>query len=438
MSKSGKRSQKKQKHDCPNVIYLDNNGTTLICKPAAEAFNKWIKCYNVSTNNKLAKPGAKMIDNARHMILSHCGVSLATHTAIFTSGASESNCFIIRACVEAVRKKLREKHSHVVPHVILSSMEHNASMSCVKDLVDSGYIEASFVKPTIYGNILSKDVKAALQPNTCLVSIIHANNEVPVINNIAEIAKVVHASNVPLHTDAVQLFGKYRIDMKKNDIDVLSASAHKLYGPKGIGLLVVKNELIEGYGLKAEINGSQQNGLRGGTENVPAVASFVAAIKYTFSGRKRKNKRLFALRDKFLKEIVKHFKMVDYKTYLDKSTKHDDLELVSLGPPADKKGFILCNTLLIAVCKNKGKPFCNVDLKKALEKKKCIVSIGSACNTHSKKASHVMDSIGAPPVVRRGVIRISFGDSNTLTEVLNFVKAFKLCVLAQCKDLKSI
>ena len=113
-----------------------------------------------------------------------------------------------------------------------------------------------------------------------------------------------------------------------------------------------------------------------------------------------------------------------------------DLELISLGPPNNKKSFILPNTVLLAVCKNRGKPFCNVQLKKDLDKKGFVISIGSACNTKSTKSSHVMDAIGAPPVVKRGVIRISFGDKNTIKEVDNFVTALKVSILNQCKDLE--
>lgn len=453
-------SSKRRKNKQPKTIYFDNNGTTLICKQAERAYREWLRCYNPSTNSKAAKPVKQMLERAQDHILAHCSVNTATHTAIFTSGASESNCFIIRACVKAFKKKLIERGSELIPHLILSAMEHNASIGCAKDLLESGDVEVSYVQPTIYGNILPEDVEKEIKANTCLVSIQYANNEIPVINNIKEIAQVVHKHRVPLHSDAVQVFGKYKINIKNDGIDALSASAHKFYGPKGIGLLILSNDLIVGYGITGEVNGSQQGGLRGGTENVPAIASMMEAIKHAFTKRHAKNKKLYSLRERCLKKLGKNFKFANYESYLynsidikkeklkeeskekrksgDYNNNEDDdnaLELVSLGPPEDKKGFILPNTILLAICKNKGRPFCNVDLKKYLDKKGYIISIGSACNTTSKKSSHVMLSIGAPAVIRRGVIRISFGDTNTYAEVDSFTRVLRDGIQAQCKDI---
>jgi len=439
-------------------VYFDNNGTTLICPQAEKVHIKWLKCYNPSTSSELAKPEKKLIANVQDYILSRCNVSTATHKAIFTSGASESNCFIIRACVKAFKKKLMEKGSELVPHLILSAIEHSASMECAKDLTESGDAVVSYIQPTIYGNILPEDVEKEIKPNTCLISIMYANNELPVINNIKEISKIAHAHSIPLHSDAVQVFGKYKIDIKQDGIDALSASAHKFYGPKGIGLLIMSNDLINGYKITAEVNGSQQDGLRGGTENVPAIASMGTAMKYAFVNRSEKNKKLYRLRERCLEKLSKHYKFVSYQSYLyDESelpsivpadTQTDaktddktddnarrDIELVSLGPPEDKKGFILVNTILLAICKNKGRPFCNVDLKKFLDKKGFVISIGSACNTGSSRSSHVMSAIGAPDVIKRGVIRISFGDNNTNAEVDRFVAVLKEGIDAQCKDL---
>ena len=434
---------KKNTNKCKPITYLDNNGTTLISLQSKKTYIEWLSCYNASTSSKIAKSAKELLIKAQDIILSHCGVSTATHTALFTSGGSESNCLIIRSCVKAYKKKLSESGSSLLPHIILSATEHNASMECVKDLVECGEIEVNYIQPTIYGNILPEDIEAEIKPNTCLVSVMYANNEIPVINNIKEISNITHKHRVPLHTDAVQVFGKYKINIKTDNIDALSASAHKFYGPKGVGLLILNNDLINGYRLTAEINGSQQSGLRGGTENIPGIASLMSALKYAFIKRADKNKHLYKLRKRFLDKSHKIFKFVDYTSYIydkkDNKNKEpyvrSDLELVSLGPPEDKKSFILPNTVLLAVCKNRGKPFCNVQLKNDLDKKGFVVSIGSACNTKSTKSSHVMDSIGAPPVVKRGVIRISFGDNNTMKEVDNFVIALKHSILMQCKDL---
>lgn len=425
------------KKSCPNPVYLDNNATTLICQPAKKVHIEWLSCYNASSDSKIAKPARALLAKAQDVILAHCGVSSATHTALFTSGATESNCLIIKSCVKAYKKKLMEKGSELKPHVVASELEHHSIRECISDLEESGEIEVTLVEPTIFGNILADDVEKSIRPNTCLITVMFANNEVPVINNIEEIGAIAHKHRIPLHSDCVQVFGKYKIDIKKNNIDALSASAHKFYGPKGVGVLIIDNNLIEGYGLTAEIHGSQQHGLRGGTENVAGIASMMMALKTAFQNRKSKNQRLFKMREALLTKLSKIYKMGSYINYAEDSKKSlDDVELVSLGPPNDKKGFILPNTVLISIAKNRGKPFCNIELKKFLDSKNFVVSIGSACLTKSDKASHVLTAIGAPPVIKRGVIRVSFGDNNTMDEINKFVKILQQAIDRQCTDLK--
>jgi len=243
-----------------------------------------------------------------------------------------------------------------------------------------------------------------------------------------------------MHSDCVQIFGKYKINIKRDNIDALSASAHKFYGPKGVGLLIVANTLIDGYGLTGEINGSQQKGLRGGTENVAGIASMLVALKHSFTRRKDKNEKLYKMRLRVLERLAKHFEFNEFANYVynDQDQEKKDLELVSLGPPEDKRGFILPNTVLLSICKNRGRPFCNVDLKRYLDKRGYVVSVGSACSTSSAKASHVLNSIGATPVIKRGVIRISFGDQNTMNEVNKFASELVKAIKSQCGDLEDL
>ena len=424
------------KKTCPKPIYFDNNATTLICQQAKKINIEWLSCYNASSDSKIAKPAKKLLEKAVDTVLAHCNVSTATHTILFTSGATESNCFIIKSCVKAYRKKLIEKGSLLKPHIITSSLEHHSIIECINDLASLDEIEITYIQPTIYGNILPEDVEKEIKPNTCLITIMFANNEIPVINNIEEIGAIAHKNRIPVHSDCVQIFGKYKIDLVRNNIDAISASPHKFYGPKGVGFLIINNTLIEGYNLTAEIHGSQQHGLRGGTENIAGIASSVVALKSTFINRKKKNQRLFKLRDALLSKLEKHFKIGSFNNYINDSPELPNLELVSLGPPEDKKGFILPNTVLLSIAKNKGKPFCNVELKKILDAKNCVVSIGSACLTKSDKASHVLTAIGAPPVIKRGVIRISFGDLNTIEEINKFVTILKQCIEKQCTDIE--
>ena len=169
----------------------------------------------------------------------------------------------------------------------------------------------------------------------------------------------------------------------------------------------------------------------------------MTALKDVFRRRKTKNTKLFSLRERLLKKLSAEIPLVKYTDYLDdsdiysdaKNVIHENIELVSLGPPPDKKGFILPNTVLLAICKNTGRPFCNVDLKNFLDKNGFVVSIGSACNTKNKNASHVLQAIGAPDVIKRGVLRISFGDQNTVGEVDAFVKILIKGIREQCRDI---
>ena len=421
------------------IIYFDNNATTLTCAPAAEAHNRWLSCYNAASDSKTAAPVKKVITDVTNQILAHCEVSSATHTLLFTSGATESNCYIIRACVKSYKKKLLENNRVEKPHIVTSQMEHHSILACIEDLVTCGEIDVTYVTPTVYGTILPADVEAAIIPDTtCLITVMFANNEVPCINNIEAIGAVAQKYGKPLHSDAVQVFGKFKINMVSNKVNALSACAHKFYGPKGMGLLIIDNDLISGYQLTGEINGSQQKHLRGGTENVAGIASMGAALKYAHLNRPSKNSRLLALREIILDKLSKHFTMGDYLQYLDERVEHPPLELVSLGPPDSKSAYCLFNTVLLAIVKNKGVPFCNIELKKFLDRKNIVVSIGSACLTTSTTASHVLQAIGALPVIKRGVIRISFGDYNTVAEAHEFVRMLIAGIAEQTGDIVQV
>lgn len=418
-----KTSVVKKKPNQKKIIYLDNNSTTIICPEAAEIYKKWLKCYNASSSSVISDPAKQMLESSKKYILKHCGVDPKTYTAIFTSGATESNCFIIRSTIEAYRK-IRK----INPHLIISSIEHHSILECARSVEEAGYAEVSKVEPNMYGCILAEDVEKLIKPNTCLISIMYANNETGSINNIPKIGEIAHKHKLPLHTDAVQLFGKYPIDLLKSNVDSLSASFHKLYGPKGIGLLIINNNLIDGYQLQGQISGSQQGGLRGGTENLPAIASSIECMKANFKNRKAKNLKLLKMRNCIIDGITDSgfIKIGDYSSYLGDPVLGKDKpnEIIILGPPRDNTNYYLPNTLLISVAKNKGTDFCNVKFKKELDLKGVVVSISSACLTGSDKASHVLSAIGAPPVIKRGTLRISIGDFNTIDEIKIFIKKF--------------
>lgn len=423
MSKSTRSATKSKTKQ--NRVYLDNNATTETCKSSIDATIKWLRDpTNPSSDSKLGLESRKMIDSASKYILAHC--SAKNYSVIFTSGASESNSMIIRSTVEAYLK-----HKRIKPHIVTSLTEHTSILKCCDTLRQLGMLDVTYVSPGISGCIPPSLIKRAIQPNTCLISIMAANNELGCINNLKEIGDYAHESKIPFHSDFVQIFGKFKYNLPNNNIDAISVSFHKLHGPMGCGLLIINNDLVEGYGLDSQIAGTQQGGLRGGTQNVAAIAGAIAAMKHTFLQRNEKNKRLYDLRKYTMDSLSKKFHIGEYKEYAGTESPKDvkPLEIVFLGQM--NKTYALPNTLLIAVAKNEGPPFCNVKLKKALDKSGVIVSIGSACNTSSSKASHVLNAIKAPDVIKKGVIRVSFCDTTTKKDIQCFIDTFVKAVCAQ-------
>jgi cysteine desulfurase len=401
-----------------NAIYLDNNATTETCRPSIEATIKWLRePINPSSDSKYGKDASKMLADGCKYIQTHC--SAKNYSVIYTSGASESNSLIIRSTVEAYLK-----YKKIKPHLITSLTEHKSILKTCDSLRQLGVLDITYVSPGISGCIPVSLIKDAVKSNTCMITIMAANNELGCINNLKAIGLFAHEKKIPFHSDFVQVFGKFKYNLPEHNIDAVSVSFHKLYGPTGCGLLIVNNDLINGYGLDSQIAGTQQNGLRGGTQNVPAIAGSLAAMKYTFKDRKKKNDKLYKFRQFIIDEIGKKFDIGDYKNYADIAAPDNvkPFEIVFLGQ-MDKK-LALPNTILISIAKNTGASFCNVNLKKALDKSGIIVSIGSACNTLSTNASHVLNAIKAPAVIKKGVIRVSLCDTSTKKDIQHFLDIF--------------
>jgi cysteine desulfurase len=297
-------------------------------------------------------------------------------------------------------------------------------------MVAANKASVTYIEPTAYGNILPKMVEGVIKSNTALISVMYVNNELGTINDVKGIGKVAHKHKIPFHTDAVQAFGKFHINVEANNIDAMSASFHKLSGPMGIGMLIIKNELIEGYNLQGQISGTQQQSLRGGTQNVPAIAGIIPAMIYTFDKRESKNKKLQKHKDYILSELTKNFQRGYYKNYFSKTPPTTN-EFLLLGPASSTAA--IPNTLLLSFAKNAraSKQFCNGKLKKHLAKNKVIVSVGSACSTSDAKASHVLYAIKAPPVIRQGVLRVSMSGTTTKSDVDSFIKHVTAAVQKQ-------
>ena len=360
-----------------------------------------------------------MIDKAQKTVSKLCNLK-DEYYVLFTSGASESNCTLVHMVVEAWKRNVG-----TTPHIVSSTIEHKSILECVERMAEDGRVELTLIEPNMYGVIDPDEVDAAIRDSTALVTIMFANNETGAINPVRRIGEIAHRRNVPFHTDAVQIFGKIQVDPSAFNLDALSMSFHKLYGPQGMGMLILKKEFVTGYGLQGQISGTQQHGLRGGTENIPGIAGGAAALVQNFRSRKQKNAKLSQMRELCIQLLAKAFPVVPYREFYnaedDKFLNRKGKALVILGP--ENKQQYLPSTLLLSVI-DYDKPFCNIKFKKILEDNGIIISIGSACNTNSKSASHVILSIKAPPIVRRGVLRVSFGDFNTLSEVREFARIF--------------
>jgi len=368
----------------------------------------------------------QVLQNLRAAVAGQCGVSLEEFAVLLTSGGSEANNLIIRSVASAYAE-----HTRARPHLVSSTVEHKTTLECLEQLRRRRLAEVSLVPPDEQGRIPPEEVARRLRPNTALVSVMHANNETGAVNDVEEIGRRCHAFahegrriSVPFHTDAVQTFGKTPPRLEPH-IDAASVSFHKLHGPPGMGALVVRRELIENFRLEAEICGSQNEGLRGGTENVIGAAGALMAMQYTFANRAAKNRRMHECRLAFLRELSRQ--KVELRTRGQFHAIHNAhlagdhsrippkpfvVLLTPLNEDASGRALSTPNTLLLAIV-DYSREVCNADIKNALARAGVLVSIGSACNTDSPKASHVLGDL--PAVVRRGTLRISVGDE-TLPE----------------------
>jgi len=405
-----------------NKVYFDNNGTTI---PPQNVKNKMMKAFDYGNESShYATKAKKLVDELRRYLYNNLGIGMREYTLIFTSGASESNSTIITTTALSFKNR-----TGVRPHIITSNIEHKAILKTCQNLVRNGVIECSLLKVDKFGRVNPNDLKDTIKDTTCLVSIMYVNNEIGSINNIEKLGKICHTKKIPFHTDAVQGWGKIRFKPSQQNVDAFSLSFHKIYGPIGLGILGIKTAFIEGYKLSSIIGGMQNGELRGGTTNTPAMAGALTAARWFFNRRTQKIKKLNDMSD----ELMDKFGTLIPTSYYPASTKSGyskrgpPLEIVRIGSPGD----LAPHTLLLSVVKRVGKPICNLDMRDDLYKAGFIVSIGSACNTTSKKPSHVLYAIDMPKELRCGILRVSVGDTNSMGQVRRFAITLIKCVKKQ-------
>lgn len=398
------------------ACYLDYNGTTIMPERVIDVLNKWTTRGNASSIYPSAKAAKKMMEYFKKDIANICNFDLEgpdAYTVVFTSGGSEANTWIITSAVRSFMRITNKR-----PHIIISNTEHDNIMLMMTDLEQEGVDVTRIPVETegrMIGSVDPELVFAAIRPNTCIIAIMAANNETGIRNNIKAIGYVAKNKKIPFFTDAVQIFGKYPINPIENNITAFSGSFHKLHGPTGCGVAVVKNSFLEGYGLRPLIPGHQNGGLRGGTECIHNIAAAREAYKMTFEEREQKNIRMSKLKNYLinnLSQMVPLYYLEDYK-----KNKYPPPALIYLTPK-DNPGNVLPNTVFVSLYFD---DICNSKVREELAERSVFISIGSACKTNEVKSSHVLDALEVPRELIPGVIRVSMGDFTTKNDIDTFI-----------------
>ena len=361
------------------IIYFDNAATTPIRPEVYDAMRPYIEsCYgNPSSVYKIARESKKAIDLARKQVVD--AINADSGEIFFTGCGSESDNWAIKGVALALKDKGK--------HIITTNIEHHAILHTCEFLEENGY-EVTYIPVDEYGMVSADDIKKAIRPDTILVSVMTANNEIGTIEPIKEIGAVCREKGVYFHTDAVQAVGHIKIDVKEMNIDLLSLSGHKIGAPKGIGALYIR----KGVKIKNLIHGGQQEkGKRAGTENVIGIVALGKAIELAVSEMEDTTERLKYLRDKIINGVLKN---IEYS----RLNGHPEERLP--GNVNISFEFIEGESMLLM-----------------LDAKGICASSGSACTSGSLDPSHVLLAIGLPHEKAHGSLRISLGYQNTEEEV---------------------
>ena len=378
-------------------IYLDNSATTMAYKEVADlSYNIMTKAYgNPSSMHSKGVEAEEYVKTAYKQATK--ALKVTEKEILFTSGGTESDNL---ALIGAARANKRAGM-----HIITTKIEHPAILNTVEYLKSEGF-EIDYLGVDSLGLISLDELKEKLRPDTILVSIMHTNNEVGSVQPIEEAGKLIKEinPNTLFHVDAVQGFGKAFIYPKKQKIDMLSVSGHKIHGPKGVGILYVDEHVK----LKPiSYGGGQQKGLRNGTLNVPGIAGMGLAIEMITDGLAEKREELFKLKNFFLTEVSKL-----------PNVKVNGCERLSDGSFAVYK--TAPHIMNISV-----KGLRSEVMLHALEERGIFVSAGSACASHSKKESSTLKAMGASNTEMDGALRISMSEFTTMEEFAETVKDLK-------------
>ncbi|MGC9324160.1 MAG: cysteine desulfurase family protein [Desulfomonilia bacterium] len=357
------------------MIYLDHNATTPIRAEVIDVMSVLQKTLfgNASSYYRIAREAKAVLEKSRAEIAWRIGAE--PEEIVFTSGGTESDNTAIRGAARALKGNGR--------HIITSSIEHHAVLKTCQDLEMIGY-RVSYLPVDSQCRVYPRDVEQAISPETILISIMHANNETGVIQPIEEIGSLARDRGIVFHTDAVQSLGKIHISVTEMKADMVSLSAHKVYGPKGIGALYIRN----GTPLHPLVTGgSQEYGLRAGTENVPSIVGFSTAASLALQTMEADSTRIAALRNRLETEIANHIDGVK----INGKGAHRLPNTSNMCFPGVDGESILLHLDLSEIC----------------------ASSGSACSTASASPSHVLLAMGLAPQEAQSTVRFSLGRETT-------------------------
>lgn len=360
-------------------IYLDNSATTKLDEEVLKEMLPYLteNYGNPSSIYKIGRESRKAVEEAREKVAKTLNCNPTE--IYFTSGGSESD----NTAIKGIAKNYKNKGNHI----ITSKIEHPAVLETCKQLEKEGF-EVSYIGVDENGIINLEELKQAIKPTTTLISIMFANNEIGTIEPIYEIGKIAKEKGIYFHTDAVQAIGNIKIDVQELNIDSLSLSAHKFYGPKGIGALYVRKGVL----FERLINGGhQEQSKRAGTENVSGIVGLGKAIELAYQNLEEKNSRIKELRDYYVEQVKEKIPYIKI---------NGDMEKRLPGNSNISFKFIEGEGLLL-----------NLDLKGI------AASSGSACTSGSLDPSHVLLAIGLPHEIAHGSLRISIGKNNTKEEI---------------------
>jgi len=358
-------------------IYMDHAATTPVDPRVLEIMRPFFskKYGNASEPHQFGREGKKAMEESRIKVARL--MKARDSEIVFTSGGTESDNLAIKGVALANPDK---------KHIITSRIEHDAVLNTCKWLEKFGF-SVTYLPVDRYGFVKPEDVANAIKLETCLVSIMAANNEIGTIEPIGEIGKICSEKGVLFHTDAVQAYGKIPIDVKKMKIDLLTVSSHKIYGPKGVGALYIR----DGVALEPLLQGGgHERGLRSGTENIAGIVGFGAAAEIAEKEMKKESARLIQLRDRLIKETL-----TIENSYLN-------------GHPTKR----LPNNASFWFAFIEGE-----SLIMHLDMKGIAASTGSACSSKSLEPSHVLLAIGLKPEEAHGSLRLTLGKQNTKKDV---------------------